>query len=181
MNGTENKNNGMVHLYYGDGKGKTSILAGSALRFAGHDGRVLFTQFLKDGSSGEVCRLKEAEGVTCLAFTGLCKFTTQMTPQELAQTKADYQQFLKTLEGEIKSGAYGLVLLDEVTDACETGMISWEQLYRMITERPPHVELMLSGHVITDELLSLCDYVTECKKIAHPYDRGISAREGIEY
>ncbi len=172
---------GMVQIYYGDGKGKTSALCGSALRFAGHGGKVLFAQFLKDGTSGEIKPLANTEGVTVRAFFGLCKFTGQMTQDEWARATADYALYLSELRKEILSGAYGMVILDEVTDACGTGLISWLDLYALIRNRPKGTEFLISGHAMTDQLLSMADYITEVKKIRHPYDQGIAARAGIEY
>ena len=140
------KTSGLVHLYCGDGKGKTTAAVGLAVRHAGHGGKVVFAQFLKDGSSGE-CRVLAKLGVTVLAANPAGKFTFRMTDEEKAETAAALVRTFDAAAGyAVREGAT-LLVLDEVCAG-------------------------LTAHA---------DYITEMQKRRHPYEKGVAAREGIEF
>lgn len=170
---------GLVHLYTGEGKGKTTAAAGLTLRAAGNGLRCIFAQFLKGRPSGEINMLKKA-GVTVLR-AGSEKFFSQMTEEEKKECVQAHLLCYNKVKKMIFSGEYDLVVLDEVTYAVVLSLIPAEDLCRTIDTRPPHVEVVLTGRDAPEALLQRADYLSEIHAVRHPFDRGISARKGIEY
>ena len=141
----------MIHVYYGDGKGKTTAAVGLAARAAGSNMKVLFVQFLKTEFSGERHTLSHTENVT-LTFCPLeLKFTFEM------------------------------VVLDEIFDVINNDMISEAEVFEFVTNAPTSMEIVMTGHNPPERFIEIADYVTEFNKIKHPYDRGITGRIGIEF
>lgn len=169
---------GLVHIYTGDGKGKTTASVGLAVRAAGVGKRVLFSQFLKGRPTGELGPLKKI-GVCVIRSEAVTKFIPYMTGQELFECKKNQQAVFSEVEDKINS--FDVVILDEIIGAVSTGMISLEEVTGLIKERPDGTEIVLTGRDAPQELIKLADYVSEIKAVKHPYDKGISAREGIEY
>ena len=157
-----------IHIYCGDGKGKTTCAFGLALRCAGTGAQVRIAQFLKSGDSGEVTAMQQFDNVELLRAKQGSKFTFQMNAAEKAQAARDHTQLLRML------------VLDEIMAACTTGMVDTDELVSLIQARPPELEVVLTGRNPPQALLDLADYITEMKKIRHPYDKGITARRGIE-
>lgn len=177
---SENRNTGMIHIYEGNGKGKTTAAVGLSVRFAGNGGKVLFTQFLKRNDSGELAVLEQIENICLLRCEKSFGFTFQMTPEERAEASAYYNTHLeKTLAEAVKSQT-GLLVLDEVLDAYNSDMIKHPVLLNFLKEKPQKMEVVLTGRNPAEELLELADYVTYMEKRKHPYDRGVGARQGIE-
>jgi len=174
------RDKGFVHLYTGDGKGKTTAAVGLAVRAAGCGRRVLFCQFLKGGQTGEVEPLR-ALGVEILRAKHTRKFTFQMTPEELEEAGALHRSCLALAAEKLGGGGYDLVVLDEAVDAAGAGLLPPDALPELIRSRPRHVELVLTGRRPDPRLEALADYYTDFVCRAHPYQRGITAREGIEY
>ena len=163
---------GRIHVYYGDGKGKTTAAMGLALRAAGSGLDVLMFQFLKDNSSSE-------RVMTCLPGKDRVKFVSKMNADEKARLK-HYNN--KALDEIIKfCGPFDVLVLDEILCAVQLGVLSEEKLVEFLEHKPRGLEIVLTGHVVSDKVLGLADYVTEIRKVKHPYDQGITAREGIEY
>ena len=160
---------GLVHLYVGDGKGKSTAAAGLALRALGGGKKVYFCQFLKGGTSGELAPLARLGAVVDIQAR-VERFTFQMTDEELAACA-------QALAG----GAYDLVVLDEGVDAANKGMIPWEDLLQAVENRAPRVEVVLTGRKPDPRLEALADYYTQMVCQKHPYQEGIPARKGIEY
>lgn len=174
----------MVHIYHGDGKGKTTAAMGLALRAAGHDWRVRVTQFLKDGSSGEVRELAKLPGVevdACPAAVLAGKFTFQMTPDELARVRSAQDGMLARSAAELADGACDLVVLDEALDAASTGTLDAAALLELARAHGERAEIVLTGRDPAPELIDLADYVTEMRAVKHPYGHGVAAREGVEW
>lgn len=170
---------GYIHLYCGDGKGKTTAAAGLALRAAGAGKKVVFFQFLKDGTSSEIILLKTLPKTEVVILPGYSGFLKDRNETELQKIKSDYTDlFHQTIK---KTGeTIDLLVLDEVVAACRYGVISEADLSAFLKAKPNRMEVILTGRNPTENLISLADYVTEMKKIKHPFDRGISARIGIE-
>lgn len=174
---------GCVQVYYGDGKGKTTAAMGQALRAVGHGMKVLIYQFLKEPTSGEIVVLRTLPGVTYIENEGKIPFLFNLT-EEQSQYYRDlwHKKFDKVCE-EIASEKYDLVVLDEVIDAMNLGIIDKSELYTLMETKPESTELVLTGHQYgepLDELFARADYVTKCVKEKHPFDRGQMARVGIE-
>ena len=170
---------GMIHLYCGDGKGKTTAAAGLALRALGCGRKVLFAQFLKNGDSAELAplRLVGAQTMICPVSHG---FIWTMTEEEKERAAADYTALLREAFRTAEEG-FDLLVLDEAVGAAGCGMIPEEELLRLLEARPEALEVVLTGRGPSEALLSAADYVTEMKKLRHPFDRGVGARKGIEY
>lgn len=170
---------GLIHLYCGDGKGKTSAASGLALRAAGAGKRVLFTQFMKDGSSSEIGVLKKIENISALLCEKPYGFYRNMTTQERMAAKEDFSGLL--LDALRQSADFDLLILDEIIPACNRGVVEETQLADFLKAKPEHLEVVLTGRDPSETLIACADYVTEMKKIRHPYDRGVPARRGIEF
>lgn len=171
---------GLIHIYWGEGKGKTSAALGLVLRAAGAGMRVLFVQFLKDGSSSEIALL-ERLGIETACCPDIQKFVFQMTEAERLQAGEEYSRLLSAAVSRCREEGFGLLVLDEVIPACQLGLVPETALTDFLRSRPSELEVVLTGREPSPALLKLADYVTEMKKLRHPYDRGIQARKGIEF
>ena len=171
---------GLIHIYCGDGKGKTTAAVGLSVRFAGTGREVLFTQFLKGNDSSELDVLEQIENICLLRCKKNFGFIFQMTPEEKEEARSYYSAHLENVLTEAVSMQVGLLVLDEVIDAYNSEMINREVFLKFLREKPPKMEVVLTGHNTSEELLELADYVTYFEKVKHPYDRGIIARKGIE-
>lgn len=168
----------MIHIYYGNGKGKTCAAVGCAIRAAGQNLNVLFIQFLKSEGSGERNILKQLQNVTVTEIPSNCKFICNMNTDEKNFAKSTCHQLLSTAIN--CNGKYDLIILDEVFSAFDAGFISKDEIMTFI-KSSTNTEIILTGHNIDNDILQLGDYVTKLSKISHPYDKGICARKGIEY
>lgn len=169
----------MIHIYCGNGKGKTTAAVGLAVRMAGSGGRVLFGQFFKDGSSSEIGVLRSVPNITvrhCVTIPG--RFL-RLTPEQRSVVAADYTAYLRALLAEARD--YDLLVLDEVISACNHGTVPESELLAFLDKLPEEREVVLTGRDPDEALLARADYVTRMEKVKHPFDRGITAREGIEY
>lgn len=169
-----------IHIYTGDGKGKTTASAGLALRFAGHGGKVLFTQFMKDGTSGEVHMLRQISNVTVESCDRSFGFSFLMNEEEKKEAFDYYSVHLEKILKEAVEGGYGLLVMDEAVGACNVPFIDENRLIDFLKNKPENLEVVLTGRDPSDRLVEIADYVSEIKKIKHPFDAGIPARDGIE-
>ena len=168
-----------IHVYYGDGKGKTTAAVGLAVRAAGYGLKVLFFQFLKDNSSNERKILESLSNVTCLQGREPVKFVSKMNRDERAEIR-HYNN--KALDEIVKfCGGFDMLVLDEALCALQLDVLSEEKLIGFIQHKPRGLEIVMTGHQVTDSVLEIADYATEVKKVKHQFDLGRSAREGIEF
>lgn len=170
---------GLVQIFTGDGKGKTSAALGVVLRALGHGLKVYIVAFMKgDYPYGEWDVLSRLPGVKIARF-GFRSFTDpkNVKPEEIEQAK----QALAVGREAVLSGKYDLVVLDEINIAVAWKLVELDEVVRLIRDKPPNVELVLTGRYADAKLVQMADLVTECLKIKHPYDKGIKARAGIEY
>ena len=170
---------GLIHIYCGDGKGKTTAAMGLALRAAGSGKKVLLLQFFKDGKSSEFAALTQVAGMEAVPQTRTFGFTWTLSPEERAEAEAHYTGLMEAAFA--RAGDLGLLVLDEVLDACAAGMTGEDRLLALIRQRPADLEVVLTGRKPSQALLDAADYVTEMRKVKHPYERGVAARLGIEY
>ena len=169
----------MLHLYCGDGKGKTTAALGLALRAAGHGRRVVLAQFLKSERSGERAALAALPTVELLPVPETMKFTFHMTEAEKAAERLRQTDLLHTA---FRRGASAdLLILDELCAALSTGMVSLSDVLAGLDRLSPDLEAVLTGRDPAPELLERAHYVTEMVKRRHPFDGGIPAREGVEF
>ena len=170
---------GLIHIYCGDGKGKTTAAIGLAVRAAGSGKKVLLLQFFKDGKSSEFAALAHVPGIETVPQTRIFGFSWTLTPEEKEEARGYYAGLLE--EAFRRAGGFDLLVLDEAMSACTTGMIDETRLLALLTGKPAELEVVLTGRNPSQALLDAADYVTEMKKIKHPYERGVAARKGIEY
>ena len=170
---------GLVQIYTGDGKGKTSAAFGLALRAIGRGLKVYVIQFIKGGFDyGELYVVDKLPNLTLKAF-GRGSFITEKPPR-----KRDFQlaeEALTLAEGIIKGGEYDIVILDEINVALSLKLVKIERVLEQIKNKPRHVELVLTGRRAPDEIIEAADLVTEMREIKHPFNKGCQARKGIEY
>ena len=172
---------GLIHIYCGDGKGKTTAALGLTVRCAGHGNKVLFVQFLKSWVTGELNSLTLFENVEVLRAKATPKFTFQMNEEEKAQVTQDHLELFETVKNKCLSEKIDLLVLDEIVGACDKGVFDKATLLDFLKNKPQKLEVVMTGRNPFPELVELADYVTEMQKIKHPFDGGIAARKGIEY
>jgi len=170
---------GLVQVYTGDGKGKTSAAFGAALRAVGRGLRVYVIQFIKGGFDyGELYSIKSLPNLKLTAF-GRGRFITESKPP-----KEDVQLARKAFElaqKVVNSGEYDMIVLDEINVALHLKMISVNEVIQLIKNKPKHVELILTGRNAPARIIEAADLVTEMKEIKHPYADGVPPRKGIEF
>jgi len=173
---------GLIHIYYGDGKGKTTAALGLALRAAGCGKNVVVVQFLKSWACGEHNSLPQLPNITFLrgkAAGG--KFVRDMNDEEKLETKTLQDECLTMAIELVETGQCEVLILDEVIDAHMLGVVDTVIVEEVIYNKPEQLELVITGHKPDTRLLERADYATEMLKRKHPYDEGITARRGIEY
>jgi cob(I)alamin adenosyltransferase len=171
--------NGIVQVYTGDGKGKTSAAFGLALRAIGRGLKVYVIQFIKGGFDyGELYVVDKLPNIKLKAF-GRGKFVMQQPPgKEDVKLAEEAFQLAKEV---VESGEYDMVILDEINVALNLKLISLEEVLKLIKRKPKYVELVLTGRYAPKEIIDAADLVTEMREVKHPFKRGFQARKGIEY
>ena len=170
---------GLIHIYCGEGKGKTTAAVGLSVRASGCGKRVVFAQFLKSRKSGERTSLALLPGVTLTEVPECVKFTFRMTEQEkLAAAELCGKQLEEAFR--LAQGA-DLLVLDEAVGAVAKGLLEERTLLEYLRNKPKNLEVVLTGRNPSEELCEAADYISEIRKIKHPYDKGIPARRGIEF
>lgn len=171
--------NGLVQIYYGDGKGKTTAAFGLAFRCAGWGRRVVIAQFLKSSPCGELTAAERFPTLTVLRSKGIHKFTFQMNDEEKAVVARNCRKLFQEAVALARAEDARLLVLDEVIDALR-GFLPQEELCAFLDERP-RLEVVLTGHSLPEALERRADYITHMVKEKHPYDRGVTARREIEF
>ena len=196
---------GLVHVYTGTGKGKTTSSLGLALRAVGHNLRVCMIQFLKSGDTGELFAVeryvpnikivqcgKEAFDEKQLKIFGFedveeKRHDNKLTEEEVYVFLPDEEEReacrrgLELAKKIVMSGTIDVVILDEINCVMDKKLVSVDEVLDLIKHKPRHVELILTGRGAPEEILDVADYVSEIRRVKHPYDKGILARKGIEY
>ena len=168
-----------VHLYWGNGKGKTTAAAGLALRALGQRLPVVFLQFLKDGQSGELEPLRRLGARVVSGKPGM-KFVFQMTMEEREALKEEQDRMLREAVENLPEGP-GLLVLDEACAALQTGTVSEPLLKEAVLRRPEGWEVVVTGREPAGWMREAAGYQTEMKCVAHPFEQDVPARRGIEF
>jgi len=176
---TKKSSKGLVQVFTGNGKGKTTAALGTVLRAAGHGLKIFIVFFMKGKYPyGEFSTLPKLPNVEVASFGLRCLIDpAKINPEEIEQAKLA----LSTARKAMLSGKYDLVVLDEVNVAVYFKLIELDEVIRLINDKPQNVELILTGRYAEARLIELADLVTEMVKLKHPYDSGVQARKGIEY
>lgn len=171
---------GLIHIYCGDGKGKTTAAVGLAVRCAGRGNKVLLVQFLKSRDSGELYSLAKLPDIEVMRGKESKKFTFQMNEEEKHALLIEHNKMFDQVLAKIKNGGYSLLILDEVIGALNAKVFEMPKLIEFLRHKPENLEVVLTGRNPAPELVEIADYVSEMLKVKHPMDKGIMAREGIE-
>ncbi|MFA6001047.1 MAG: cob(I)yrinic acid a,c-diamide adenosyltransferase [Thermoleophilia bacterium] len=179
----QTRRQGLVHLYTGDGKGKTTAALGLALRALGRDRKVAVVQFLKRTKlkTGEMVFAEKMGGPLTIRQFGASRFATQEEKRMVEESGQTVERGWEIARELVTRGEHDLIVLDEITHVVKNGQVSLEELIELVKNKTPSLELVLTGRYAPRELQDVCDYVTEMKEIKHPYHSGVKAREGTEY
>ena len=169
---------GVIHIYTGDGKGKTTASMGLAARAAGTGLKVLICQFLKDDRTGELNVLEKSDNIEIISYPHKIKFIKYMTEEEVAQNKKDHQEYFNKVVAAAQDK--DLLIMDEFMAAYNYDMIEKAPALEFLRNKPEKLEVVLTGRDAPDEIRELAAYITNMTKIRHPYDMRLSARKGIE-
>ncbi len=175
---------GLIHIYCGDGKGKTTAAIGLAVRAAGTGLPVAVVRFIKTDRSGELEALQTIPQIELIPSEKNFKFSFQMSEAEKAEaavlcTRMMEAAFAKA--DKLAAAGRALLVMDEILDAVNCGFVDKERLIGLLKERPKGLEVVMTGRNPAPELTEIADYLSEIKKVKHPYDQGIMARKGIEF
>ena len=173
--------NRLLHIYCGDGKGKTTEAKWLAVRAAGSSMRVLFARFLKNEFSGELKILDQIPEIEVLHLEKSYGFFKTLSEKEQEEVREMYGRLWDTIQRKISTGDYDMLVIDEFMAAYRYGLIPNEEAVQFLKDRPDNLEVVLTGRDPSDELLELADYISEVKMVRHPFEKGIRARKGIEY
>lgn len=173
-------NKGLVHLYVGDGKGKTTAAIGLAVRALGAGKKVLMLQFLKGQQSSELEPLRRL-GIVIERTEEIKKFVFQMNEQELAEAAKSCEACIEALRQAFTEDGYDMVVLDEVVDAVNCKLVDTTVLLELLQSRPAGVEIIMTGRNPNDQIVEAADYLTVMTALKHPYQQGVQSRKGIEY
>jgi len=169
---------GLIQVYTGDGKGKTTAALGLALRAAGRNMKVLIVQFMKKWDYGELHSVKLIPNITLETF-GTKEFIYKGKAKKIDYEEAE-KAFSFGAEG-MQSGDYDIVIFDELNMALYYELLDLEEVVEKLKGKHDKVEVVITGRRASQEIIEIADLVTEMKEIKHPYQKGIGARKGIEY
>lgn len=173
---------GLVHIYTGEGKGKTTAAVGLGIRACGRGKKVLMIQFLKGSQTGEMFIIEKLKpGFELYRQNELKKFTWDLNQEGLEEIKKHVRNIFQYALNEAMSGNRDMIILDEIIVAITSGFISMEEVLDFIKNKPAGLELVMTGRYAPAEMIRIADYVSEIKAVKHPYSVGITAREGIEF
>ncbi|OEU78712.1 MAG: cob(I)yrinic acid a,c-diamide adenosyltransferase [Desulfobacterales bacterium S5133MH4] len=166
-----------IHVYTGDGKGKTTAALGLTLRAVGAGWKVLFAQFLKHGEYNEIKALKKlGEQVTIRQYGSGRFIRGEPSREEIEMARVGLSEIMQVME----EGRYDLIVLDEINVAVHFVLIPLKSVMSLLERRPQDVELILTGRWAPKEIMERADLVTEVRMIKHYFSKGVQAREGIE-
>ena len=171
---------GLISIFTGDGKGKTTAAIGTAVRAAGHGLRVFIAFFAKGdkyfrGEDNTLSRLPNITITSCRHKNWIDKENIKAEDKELAKSA------LAAAREAMLNGNYNLIVLDEINIAINYGLVSLDEVIELVNDKPQNVELILTGRYAEPKLVQMADLVTEMQMVKHPYSKGVKARRGIDY
>ncbi len=172
----------MIHLYTGEGKGKTTAAVGMTVRAAGCGMRVIFSQFMKGKESGELCVLEKLQEVEILRSRKKFGFYKTLSEEEKKELTRIHNGILERLLEAVQKRECCMMILDEVTYPVNYSLLDTDRLKDLLRlARQSDIELVMTGRNPQAFLTDCADYVTEMKAVRHPFEKGVTARRGIEY
>lgn len=170
----------MVHIYCGDGKGKTTCAVGLAVRFAATGRKVFFYQFMKNQKSGERKILETIPAIEVYHGYEMPKFSFKMNEEEKNITRSVYEDEFEKIKKIAEDGKYAMIILDEIMSCISSGFLETSEVVDFLKNNR-HIEIVMTGRNPSPEICEMADYISEIKKIKHPFDNNIVARRGIEF
>jgi cob(I)alamin adenosyltransferase len=174
---------GLLHLYIGNGKGKSTAAAGLAFRMAGNGFHIFFAQFLKSTPSGEIDAFDRFGGLAtvCRPFMRHKGFIWNQTPEQREETAADLVAGWNLFREKLSDVSIRLFVFDELLDVIDMGFLEEDHVMDTLKSRHPEAEVVLTGRNASVQMKEMADYVTEMIMIKHPFEKGTAARRGVEY
>jgi cob(I)alamin adenosyltransferase len=169
---------GLIHVYTGDGKGKTTAAIGLGVRAIGEGLKVYMIQFMKGRHYSELDALEHVSNFTVVQF-GRDEFVSKKKPELIDIDLA--RKGLVHAREIIKKGGYDVVILDEINVAVDFKLISVHDVVKLLEEKPEKMELVLTGRYASPEIIKRADLVSEILEIKHPYQKGVKSRKGIDW
>ncbi len=172
---------GLIHIYTGTGKGKTTSAVGLATRALGQGFHVVYSHFMKNPKKygyHEIDSLRKL-GATIMGFTDGHPFCNKNLKTEILREQVS--EGLEVLSAYLKENQVDLLIMDEILITVRDGFLKEEDLISFVKNKPEDTELVMTGRGATPKLIELADYVSEINKVKHPFDQGIIARRGIEF
>lgn len=172
---------GLIHIYSGDGKGKTTAAMGLGMRAAGRSKKVLLTQFLKSNKTGELNSIEKlSEFFHVVKGVPAKKFVWNMNEEEKLEIKKEHTNRFREVTKKAIEEEYDLLILDEIIATINRDFVMLSEVIDFLKNKPTGLEVVMTGRNPKEELIELADYVSEIKAIKHPYNKGIKSRVGIE-
>ncbi len=172
---------GLIHLYCGDGKGKTTAALGLALRFAGTGKKILIVQFFKTMDSSELISLQKIPEIEVCRNTVKFSFFDEMNDKQLEAVTKENNRNLSLAAERMNSGQCDMLILDEIAGCYNYNLIDREAVDRLIKQKRSDMELVLTGIYPPESFVAAADYITQMTCLRHPFEKGIPARRGIEF
>ncbi len=171
----------LIHIYCGNGKGKTTAALGLALRAAGAGMRVHIFQFMKGNPTSEIESLKFIPNIAVSRLSKNFGFISLMTNDDKKKITMCHNNLLKTAHSQINGQQFDMIIIDEFFAAYNYGLVDRELAEHLVLNKEKNCELILTGRDPSEKFITAADYVSEINAVKHPYKNGISARKGIEY
>ena|SRR3989344_1997974 len=180
-----NEEKGLVIVYTGEGKGKTTAALGLVLRAVGYKKKCLIIQFGKAWFTGELVGIKKLAPYVKIiqggkGFLSTKNFSLKTNPSKLVHKKAASEAF-ELLHKEVMSGKWDIVVADEIVGAVASKVLPLTKLLLLLKDKPVTLDLVLTGHYASKELIREADLVTEMKEVKHPFQKGILAKKGLDF
>lgn len=175
------KDKGLIHIYTGDGKGKTTAATGLAVRCAGAGGKVLISRFLKTNDSAELNILSKIPEITIMDNPKVFHMIYLPDGKLPEGCKEYYENMFRDAAKEAMTGKYDLLIMDELMATVNLKLVSVSEVTEFLKNKPESLEVVMTGRNPDPEIAALADYISEVKKIKHPFDGGVKARRGIEF
>lgn len=172
---------GLIIIYTGEGKGKTTAALGLVLRAVGYKKRCLIVQFGKAWFTGELAGIKKLSPLVKIIQGGKGFLNILGSKVSKGQHKRGASEAFRILYKEVISGKWDVVVADEIVGAISSGVLPLTQVIKLIKDRPLGLDLILTGHHAPEKLIKMADLVTEMKEIKHPFQKGILAKKGIDF
>lgn len=172
---------GLIQVYTGEGKGKSTAAIGQGVRSAGNNLKVYMVQFLKSRDTGELKALDSIDNFTVFRFEKPRGFFWNLSDKEILELKSDIAESMSFIKRVVADGECDVLILDEIMGALSNNLVSTDELVSIVSSRPSHMEIILTGRNAPESIISIADYVSHVEDIKHPFEKGIPARRGIEY